>query len=112
MSSLPGYTLEAFLSWNYDLIVGGDGSANPSLQIAELLGTATRRRREITDAQMKELAKLFEHHRERVEYLLEDCGEDYSWRQYAEHAFDFITDAEYEAGFKQIEDWLSKGSTT
>lgn len=25
MSSIPGYTLEKFLAWNYDLVVGGYG---------------------------------------------------------------------------------------
>lgn len=44
MSSIPGRDLEAFLMWNYDLIVAGDGSANTSLAIAEAIGNIERRR--------------------------------------------------------------------
>ena len=107
MSSIPGYTLEKFLAWNYDLIVGGDGSANPSLQIAEALGTATKARREVTDAQMAELVKIFEHRREDVEAQLDMFDEEeQSWRQYAAYAFDCIEDAEYEKGLVLINSWL------
>lgn len=38
MSSLPGFTLEAFLCWQYDLIVEGEEEANLSLGLAEFLG--------------------------------------------------------------------------
>jgi hypothetical protein len=91
VSSWPGPDLEDFLMWQYDLIVDGDGSANPSLQIAEAVGVDTRRK-SITREQFLPLLELFEPLRVDVErrldwYNEEDCG---SWRDYGGYAFDFI----------------------
>lgn len=98
MSSLPGYTLEDFLMWNYDLIVDDDGGANPSLQIAEACGVQTRRKR-ITGAQFAPLVAMFEPYRDKVEWRLGDFDEEnMSWRDYAGYSFDFIPDELYERG--------------
>lgn len=76
--------------WQYDLIVDGDGGANPSLQIAEALGTNTRRK-QITSAQFAPLIALFEPQREYVERRLSQFEDDnMSWRDYAGYSFDDI----------------------
>lgn len=96
MSSLPGYTLEAFLSWNFDVIVDGDASTNVSLQIAEAIGTI-KKRRELTKEQFAPVVALFEEHRKYVEDKLSEFDEDnMSWRQYASYEFGNISDNLYE----------------
>lgn len=96
MSSLPGYTLEAFLMWQYGLIVDGDGSANVSRQLAELLGTAPRPRQRLTAEQFAPVATLYAPYREEVERRLTDFDEDtQSWRDYTSYAFDFIPEGLY-----------------
>lgn len=87
MSSIPGYDLEDFVAWSQDLIVDGDGSANFSLQVAELIGTVPRRR-ELTTKQFFEVLKLYEPYREQIEDKLCDFDEDnQSWRSYSECVF-------------------------
>lgn len=103
MSSLPGHTLEAFLMWNYDLIVGGDASANPSLQIAEAVGTATKRRPELTTEQFAPLVALYEPYRAMVESRLDQFDSDtQSWRDYAGHGFDFLPASLFDHGQKIV----------
>ena len=98
MSSLPGYRLEDFLAWNYDLIVDGDGSTNPSLQIAEALGNISPRSN-IDKGRFRALVELFEEYREGVEYKLADFNEKpRSWRDYAYYAFDFIPENVFDEG--------------
>jgi hypothetical protein len=98
MSSLPGYTLEAFLIWNYDLVVEDEPEANFSLGMAETLGTIPPRPR-LPTADFRRLVELFEPHRQQVEWRLDDFEpEEQSWRDYAGVAFDFIADETYEAG--------------
>lgn len=83
MSSLPGLTLEAYLMWNYDLIVDGNTSANSSLHMAETLGTSTKRIR-IPQAKFDFLVALLEPHRGVIEEMLVDFNEaQQSWRMYA-----------------------------
>lgn len=86
MSSLPGLTLEAYVAWNYDLVVVDDASeVNPSLGIAEVLGNAPRRRR-VTKAELAEIVSHFEPYREPVEnWLMDFDDESQSWRDYAAH---------------------------
>ncbi len=100
MSNCPGATLEAFLMWIYDLIVDGDGSANPSLQIAEAIGTATNHRKQMTAEQFAPIVSLFEPYREKTEWTLVDYNEEDngSWRDFAGYAFDFIPRQLYEQG--------------
>lgn len=99
MSSLPGCSLEAFLMWNYNLIVDGDGSANPSLQIAEAIGTATQRRVPLTNEQFAPLVALYEPYRDQVERRLADFDEEnQSWRNYAGSNFDFLPASLYDKG--------------
>lgn len=99
MSSLPGLTLEAFLMWNFNLIVDGDGSANPSLQIAEAMGTAARARRQISKDEFAPVVALFEPYRIDVENNLADFDDEIqSWRDYAGWCFEFIPDALYTQG--------------
>lgn len=103
MSSIPGYTLEKFIMWNYNLIVEGDPTANPSLQIAELLGNI-QRRPDWSLEQFKPLVELFEPYRYDVERVLDyyDEEENGSWRWFAGYAFDFIPDEIYNAGSEII----------
>lgn len=98
MSTLPGLTLERFLMWNYDLIVDGDGRANPSLQIAETLRVTTGRVN-LTREEFAPIVSLFEPFRERVEETLQEFDDDnQSWRDYAGYMFDFIPPEVYHRG--------------
>ena len=90
MSSLPGYNLEDFVMWYFDLIVDDNRNANQSLKIAEALGIKTRRI-SITVEQFKPILVLFEPWRNEIEEHLSDFDEEYqSWRDYAGYSFDFI----------------------
>lgn len=92
MSSIPGYTLESFILWQYDLIVESQPDANFSLSLAEVLGTSSRRLI-VTDEVFKEILEPFEPHREQVERLMFDFDEDtQSWRDYGGSCFDFLPD--------------------
>lgn len=42
MSTLPGYDLEDFLAWAYNLVTLGQEDANQSMSLAESLGTSTK----------------------------------------------------------------------
>lgn len=100
MSSLPGLDLEDYLAWQYDLIVEGDGSANPSLEIAEALGVATRRQR-VSAEQFQRLVIASEHLRHDVEYRLGQFDEEtQSWRDYAGYAFDGLDEPTREQSFR------------
>lgn len=94
MSSCPGATLERYLEWLWDLIVDGDTGANPSLQIAELMGVDTRRIR-ITAEQFAPILALYEPYRELIEDKLMDYNEEDngSWRDYACYAFDSVPES-------------------
>lgn len=103
MSSIPGPTLEAFLMWNYDLIVDGDGSGNLSRQLAEAIGTAPQRRREIDGDHFAKLVAIYEPYREMVEDRLSDFDEKtQSWRDYAGHGFQFLPASLWDHGSKII----------
>jgi hypothetical protein len=102
MSSLPGLSLEAFLAWNYDLIVAGDGSANPSRLIAETLGTIEKRQ-ELTTEKFAQLVALYEPYRDQVEWRLADFdAETQSWRDYAGYGFDFLPASLFDMGLKML----------
>lgn len=84
MSSLPGLTLEAYAMWDFDLIVDGDTSANPSLEIAEAMGVETRRRSMPKEDFQRIVIARLEDRREQIEYLLSEFDEqECGWRQYA-----------------------------
>jgi hypothetical protein len=86
MSSLPGYTLEAYLMWEFNLIVNGDNTANVSMLIAETLGVTHVHRLAITQAEFKPLVAIYEPYREVIEQRLNDFDEEnQSWRDYAEY---------------------------
>lgn len=90
MSSCPGYTLEAFLAWEYNIIVEDRPEANFSLGMAEAIGNIPSRP-SLTKPQFAELVKMFEEYRHDVEARLDDFDEDeQSWRGYAGYAFEFI----------------------
>ncbi len=84
MSTIPGYTLERYVMWDLDLIVGDDRGANLSLSLVEAMGQPTRRIR-ITQAQFREILALYEPFRHAVECALNSYDEDESgsWRDYA-----------------------------
>ena len=90
MSSIPGYTLEALIAWNFDLIVEGARDANASLRIAEALDVKTRRKF-LTAEQFQPIVAYFEIHRESAESLLGDFNEEtQSWKDYGGYCFDHI----------------------
>lgn len=90
MSSLPGFDLESFLLWNFDLVVDGHDEANISLGLAEALGNIKPRPR-MSPEKFAELVAIFEPHREQVEDKLSDFDkETQSWRDYAGYAFDWL----------------------
>lgn len=94
MSSLPGYFLEDYLMWAFNLVVDGDASANPSRQIAEALGTSPNPRPRISSEQFAPIVAAFEPWRETIEDRLSDFDEEtQSWRDYSSYAFDHIPDA-------------------
>jgi hypothetical protein len=93
MSSLPGLNLEAFVMWDRGLIVDGDGSTNPSLQLAEAMGRETRRTL-LTGKQFAMILARYEPYRLEVERRLDDFNEEeQSWRDYAGYAFDFLPES-------------------
>lgn len=98
MSSIPGYTLEEFLAWNYNVIIEEQAESNVSIAMAEALG-AVPHRPFISQEKFAPVVALFEEHREAVEHRLDEFDEDeQSWRGYAGNAFDFIPDELYEEG--------------
>lgn len=98
MSSCPGSYLEDYLMWNYDLIVNGDTGANPSLAIAEAMGTI-KRRPALTSEQFAPLVALWEPWREYIERSLSYFNEEeQSWRDYAGYAFDDVPKTLFDEG--------------
>jgi hypothetical protein len=99
MSSLPGFSLESFLLWNYDLTADDSGEANISRGLAEALGTAPQHRQNITQEQLKTLTAMFEHLREIIEARLLDFDEEnQSWRDYGAGVCDYISDELHVSG--------------
>lgn len=85
MSSIPGYTLEAFVAWQFDLIVEGAGETNVSRGIAESIGNAVHRP-VLSKVQFMPLVAMYEPYRETIERRLGDFNEEtQSWRGYAEY---------------------------
>lgn len=98
MSSLPGYSLEDYLMWNFDLVVDGDTSANPSQAIAEAMGTSPEPRPRITGEQFAPIVAAYEPWRAYVQNRLSEFDEEtQSWRDYAGYAFENLPD--------QLRDW-------
>jgi hypothetical protein len=93
MSSLPGFYLEDYLAWRYNLRVEDSAEANASLGIAEALGLVLHGHRPLLSSeQFEPLVALFEPLRDQIERLLLDFdGETMSWRTYGGSAFDLIT---------------------
>lgn len=93
MSSLPGYTLEDYLAWCYNVSIIGRPESNVSVGMAEMLGTSTLMRPILTEEQFKVLVDMFEPYRKPIQNRLDDFDEDeQSWRDYAGSAFDFLPD--------------------
>lgn len=84
MSSLPGYTLEDFVAWQWNLIVEEQSESNVSLGMAEFFGTVSRRKT-LTQTEFKEIISLYLPYRQVIEERLADFDEEtQSWRGYAE----------------------------
>lgn len=97
MSSCPGYTLEAYLSWNYNLIVEGEEESNFSVGAAEHFGLVQHRRPILTQDEFKFIVDLFEPARQVVTDKLVDFDEDEhgSWRTYGAYVLNsFYSDKE------------------
>lgn len=106
MSTIPGYTLEAFLAWNYDIVVQDEPDPNPSLMIAEAMGTASQRRPVLTKEHFAQVVELFEDHRNGIEDWLDSFDpETQSWRTYSCYGYggECVPDALYERGRQLIE---------
>lgn len=90
MSSCPGLTLEAFIAWEWNLLVEGYESSNMSLFLVEtIFGTESRKK--LSLLQFEQIVDLYEPYREEVEYRLEDFDKDWqSWRDYAGNIFAII----------------------
>lgn len=85
MSSLPGLTLEAFVAWQWNLVVQDQPENNFSLGVAEYLGVQTHRPT-LTKEQFAQIIVLYEPYREIIEARLMDFNEEtQSWRGYAEY---------------------------
>lgn len=84
MSSIPGYTLEDFVAWQWNLIVEEQSESNVSLGMAEFFGTVSRRKT-LTQTEFKEIISLYLPYRQVIEERLADFDEEtQSWRGYAE----------------------------
>lgn len=93
MSSCPGYTMEDFLSWCYNLTVEDQEETNVSIGIAEMLGNIPQRPH-LSKENFAPIVAKFEEHREQIERYLNDYSEEEngSWRDYAGAVFGFISD--------------------
>lgn len=93
MSSCPGYTMEDFLSWCYNLTVEDQDETNVSVGIAEMLGNIPQRPH-LSKENFAPIVAKFEEHREQIERYLNDYSEEEngSWRDYAGAVFGFISD--------------------
>lgn len=91
MSSIPDYTLEAYVLWNHDLVVEGHDDANSSLRIAEALGMPPHRLR-LTAPEFKILMQLYEPIRDPVERYLNEFDEEEhgSWRDFSTVVHDCV----------------------
>lgn len=83
MSSIPGYKLEEFVAWNYNIQVEGLNESNVSLGMAEMLALTQYRRPILNKKQFEKIMKFWEVYRQRVEdWLLDFDEETQSWRMY------------------------------
>lgn len=103
MSTCPGRNLEDYLMWAWDLRVEGLDDANPSLQIAEVLGVPTRRVT-VSAEQFSTLVFVYEPYRENIEHLLASYDEDMSWRDYA-GCVDWAHESVDQAASELVADW-------
>ena len=83
MSSIPGYSLESYIGWHFNLVAEDLPEVNWSLKFAETFGTIPSRRRMTKDEFAKVVAP-FEPYRDSVErWLMDFDDENQSWRDYA-----------------------------
>lgn len=91
MSEIPGYTLEAFVEWEWNFVVIGESDKNFNLAVAEMLSGNYNRPR-ITKEQFAKLIALYEPYREMIECRLDQFDEDnQSWRGYCNHVTEGIS---------------------
>ncbi len=83
MSSIPGYKLEAYVAWRYNVTVAEGAENNVSVGIAEMLGNVPQRPH-LTKEQFAVLLAEFEPIRSTIEEWLGDFDEEnQSWRNYS-----------------------------
>lgn len=110
MSSIPGYTLEDFLRWNYNLTVEDTGDANVSVGMAEFLLGVPSSRPHLTQGEFSEIVTIYEPYRESIESRLGDFNEDtQSWRGYAEVVDIDVPDCVSESASKLIDVFKTRG---
>lgn len=91
MSEIPGYTLEAFVEWEWNFVVIGESDKNFNLAVAEMLNGNYKRPR-ITKEQFDKLVALYEPYREMIEYRLDQFDEEnQSWRGYCNYVTEGIS---------------------
>lgn len=115
MSSIPGYTLEDFVAWQWNLVVDEAPENNISLGIAELVGNVVPRPR-LTKEQFAPIVAIYEPFRANIERRLDDFDEDtQSWRSYAGYVDADTTpemEAEAERLVKELKSQLTAGATS
>lgn len=85
MSELPGYTLEAYLTWAYKIEIVGKTTLTQTDSVLM--------RPVITEEQFKVIVEMFEPYRKSIQSRLDDFDEDkHSWRGYAGDAFEYLPD--------------------
>ncbi len=111
MSSIPGYTLEDFVAWQWNLIVEEQSESNVSLGMAEFFGTVSRRKT-LTQTEFKEIISLYLPYRQIIEGRLADFDEEtQSWRGYAE-VVDLDIPEEVQRKIGQLVKELTLGDTS
>lgn len=111
MSSIPGYTLEDFVAWQWNLIVEEQSESNVSLGMAEFFGTVSRRKT-LTQTEFKEIISLYLPYRQVIEERLADFDEEtQSWRGYAE-VVDLDIPEEVQRKIGQLVKELTLGDTS
>ena len=103
MSSCPGYKLEDYIKWDYNLLVENTNDVNFSVGAASALGLIEDHRVVLTEEQFSQVIAIFEPCRKTVEcYLCDFDEENQSWRDYCGMVDDSIAPHIHEAAKARI----------
>lgn len=105
MSSIPGYTLDSFIKWNFNITVTDTDDANFSVAVAEVYNDKVIRRPNLTQDQFLVIMDIYSPYKESIEERLADFDEEnQSWRSYAE----FVDIDVPESVNNRVSDYLTK----